>query len=78
MALQIILSLCLPSNATARCALARNRKELVLTPQGKALQESLSSFSEEMQKQITQDIDLEDLDTFVKVAEIMTKNLTDQ
>jgi len=51
---------------------------LVLTPQGKDLQESLSSFSEEMQTQITQDIDIDDLLTFVNVAEKMTKNLTKQ
>ena len=49
---------------------------LVLTSKGMALQESLLGVSEEMQKQITQGIDSEDLQTFVMVAEKMTKNLT--
>ncbi|WP_049722535.1 MarR family winged helix-turn-helix transcriptional regulator [Gilvimarinus polysaccharolyticus] len=48
---------------------------LVLTPQGKALQEDLLSISEQMQKQMTQDIDEKDLDVFIKVAQTMTKNL---
>ena len=51
---------------------------LVLTSQGMALQKSLSSLSDEMQNQITKDIDSEDLDTFIRVAEKMTKNLTNQ
>ncbi|WP_339673648.1 MarR family transcriptional regulator [Dasania marina] len=49
---------------------------LVLTPQGTALQKSLSVFSEDLQKQITQGINAEDLATFVKVAEKMTSNLS--
>jgi len=50
---------------------------LLLTAQGKILQESLSVFSEEMQKQITLGISPEDLAVFVRVAEKMTKNLAD-
>jgi len=48
---------------------------LVLTPQGEAVQESLLSISKTMQNQMTQGIDEEDLETFIKVAQAMTKNL---
>jgi DNA-binding MarR family transcriptional regulator len=51
---------------------------LVLTSQGLALQESLLLFSEEMQKHITQGVNSEDLETFVRVAEQMTKNLANR
>lgn len=51
---------------------------LLLTDQGKALQEGLLTFSEEMQRKITKGIDSKDLDTFVEVAEKMTKNITNQ
>jgi len=51
---------------------------LVLTAQGKALQESVLAFSEGMEKQMMQGIDPKDLETFIEVAQAMTKNLTNQ
>ncbi|MEG3767341.1 MarR family winged helix-turn-helix transcriptional regulator [Alteromonas sp. 14N.309.X.WAT.G.H12] len=51
---------------------------LALTPQGEALQESLFAFSQQMQQQMTQDIDPEALATFVKVAQKMTDNMADK
>lgn len=56
-----------------------NRSQfLVLTSQGKAIQENLLKFSEEMQQQITQGIDLKEMETFIKVAQKMTANLASE
>lgn len=48
---------------------------LVLTNQGIIIQEKLLMFSEEMQKNISQGINEQDLETFIKVARRMTANL---
>lgn len=48
---------------------------LVLSSQGVALQENLLSISKKMENQMTQGIDEKDLNTFIKVAQKITKNL---
>ncbi|WP_191600872.1 MarR family winged helix-turn-helix transcriptional regulator [Marinomonas algicola] len=48
---------------------------LELTSSGQALQEILRTLSDEMESKMTQGIEAEDLATFTKVAQNMTKNL---
>ncbi|OOV85990.1 MarR family winged helix-turn-helix transcriptional regulator [Oceanospirillum linum] len=49
---------------------------LVLTPEGIALQESLDSFAQQMQKEVTEGVDADDLATFLRVAEQITANFS--
>lgn len=51
---------------------------LSLTPAGRALQERLRAISDDMEEQIARGIEAADLDTFMKVAQKMTKNLINQ
>ncbi|WP_026286896.1 MarR family winged helix-turn-helix transcriptional regulator [Gilvimarinus chinensis] len=51
---------------------------LTLTSAGRALQERLRDLSNDMEEQMTQGIEAADLDTFMKVAQKITRNLTSQ
>ncbi len=51
---------------------------LELTSTGRALQERLRTLSDDMENQMAQGIEAEDLDTFKKVAQKMTRNLESQ
>ncbi|MEH6562000.1 MAG: MarR family transcriptional regulator [Marinobacter sp.] len=51
---------------------------LELTSAGRALQERLRTLSDDMENQMAQGIEAEDLDTFTKVAQKMTRNLASQ
>lgn len=49
---------------------------LALTSSGKMLQKILRTVSDDMDTQMVQGIEAGDLDTFIKVSQMMTKNLT--
>lgn len=51
---------------------------LTLTSAGRVLQETLRVLSDDMQNQMTRGIEAAELDTFTKVAQKMTRNLTNQ
>lgn len=50
---------------------------LDLTEKGLKIQDRLLVFAEETQETITQGIDEKDLASFIKIAQIMTKNMSD-
>lgn len=49
---------------------------LALTSEGEILQKKIGALSNTLEKQMRLGIEAEDLDTFTRVAQIMTKNLT--